>query len=90
MSDPGRESLQAHVATLEAEIAKLRAQRDELLAALRGIAAMKGCTLLGPDSRHHMGDAATCYHEHGANSAFEQCADIAAQALAKHIEVSDG
>lgn len=31
MSDPGRESLQAHVATLEAEIAKLRAERDELL-----------------------------------------------------------
>lgn len=54
-----------------------------LLAALKDISEMKGMTLLGPDSRHHMGDAATCYHEQGANAAFGQAAEVAAAAIDK-------
>jgi len=55
----------------------------ELEAALMQIKAYAGHTLLGPDSKHHMGDDAPRYHEMGAAAAFEQCAEIASQALAK-------
>ncbi len=60
----------------EKTIAKLRS-------ALEDIASCAGQTLLGPDSKHHMGDSAPCYHEQGANAAFEQAASLARMALVK-------
>lgn len=55
----------------------------DMLAALEEVANLTGETLLGPDSKHRMGEDAPCYHEMGANAAFEQAADIARNALAK-------
>jgi hypothetical protein len=63
--------------------ARLIAAAPDLLAALEGIASLRGKTLLGPDSRHHMGDAAPRFHERGAAAAFEQTADLADSAIAK-------
>ena len=62
-------------------IKALQRENDKLRAALEEIKAMRGMTLLGPDSKHHMGDDAPCYHEMGAAAAFEQCAEIAESAL---------
>ena len=56
--------------------------RDRLAAALREVSGLGGKTLLGPDSAHHMGEAAPRYHEMGAAAAFAQAAAIAEAALA--------
>ncbi len=60
-------------------------QHEDFLRALKSIAKLAGQTLLGPDSRHHMGDSATLYYEQGANAAFEQAARIARDAIAKAV-----
>ena len=55
---------------------------------LSAIKGMGGQTLLGPDSKHCMGDDAPRYHEMGANAAFEQAANIAANYLAREEETT--
>jgi hypothetical protein len=55
----------------------------ELLAACEAVAKLKDLTLLGPDSKHNMGDDAPCYHELGANAAFNQAAALVEDAIAK-------
>lgn len=61
--------------------ARRSAEIATLTTALEQVALLAGQTLLGPDSKHHMGEDATLYHEMGANAAFEQAASIAADAL---------
>ena len=63
------------------ENAKLWAAAPNMLTALEAIANLAGQTLLGPDSKHKMGDDAPRYHEMGAAAAFEQAAQIAREAL---------
>ena len=82
-SERQREWLWGQRAGLMQERNELRDQRDRLAAALREVSGLGGKTLLGPDSAHHMGEAAPRYHEMGAAAAFAQAAAIAEAALAE-------
>ena len=62
---------------LLAECRRLAAENERLKNKLLAISALRGLTLLGPDSRYQMGEVATLYHEQGAVAAFNQAADLA-------------
>lgn len=81
MEDYEAIDLRHHAARAAVDIRTLREHKADLLVVLKCISEMAGQTLLGPDSRHHMGDAATCYYEQGANAAFGQAAELASDAI---------
>ena len=67
------------LALMDEELKQVEA--PNMLTALEEIASLGGQTLLGPDSKHKMGDNAPRYHEMGAAAAFEQTALIARNAI---------
>ena len=72
---------------LKRERDALASKHEMLRIGLQSIAGMKNSTLLGPDSKHHMGDDVPRYHEMGANAAFSQVAALASGFLRKSLDV---